>query len=230
MSTFDWKHADPGNGLHIMRKAAAQYLRGVHATALPASCLRTDVYQFGVWCGYSLYAIQCYWLEAKLPIRKLFALVSFEGLPAEQSDRYVTKDWFPGNFSAIHDLRVATVDEAIASIKSRLRPEIDTVFVPGYWDQVLRPELVQQCDMKPAAYVDIDCDLYGSAKLALQFMCENKLIVAGTLIGYHDWNSTVLWKEGESRAHQEICEQFGLKCEQIFDNGANPVFHVLTIS
>ena len=57
----------------------------------------------------------------------------------------------------------------------------------GFYSESLTPTLVQELGMKPAAYIDIDCDLYISSKQALAYMFEQKLAVPGTLIGYDDF-------------------------------------------
>ena len=62
--------------------------------------------------------------------------------------------------------------------------------VPGFYDKSLLPDLASRMGMRPAAYVDIDCDLYGSTKSALEWMLASRLIVPGTLIGYDDWWTT----------------------------------------
>ena len=73
--------------------------------------------------------------------------------------------------------------------------------------------------MKPAAYVDIDVDLYKSTVLALDFLFRNKLIQVGTLIGYHDWGGLEEFTGGESLAHKELTEKYGVVCEEIFRQG-----------
>ena len=75
--------------------------------------------------------------------------------------------------------------------------------------------------MKPAAYVDIDCDLYDSSLLALDWMFNSSLIVPGTLIGYDDFwvmpcsggpgGSYVRehpWRTGEWAAHTDIAHKY----------------------
>ena len=56
--------------------------------------------------------------------------------------------------------------------------------------------------MLPALYLQIDCDLYVSAYQALDWMLANKLVVAGTIIGYDDW--TTGGEGGEAQAHHEV--------------------------
>ena len=44
--------------------------------------------------------------------------------------------------------------------------------------------------LRPALYVDIDCDFYGATLTALRFLFRHGLIVPGTLLGYDDWWTT----------------------------------------
>ena len=55
--------------------------------------------------------------------------------------------------------------------------------VPGRYDESLKPGLATTLGMRPAAYVDIDCDLYVSTISALDWLYASRLIVPGTLIG-----------------------------------------------
>jgi hypothetical protein len=80
----------------------------------------------------------------------------------------------------------------------------DTNFIQGYYNESLTPELHQRLGMRPALFVDIDCDLYISTYQALDWLFTSKIIAPGTLVGYDDWCLTKLGVAGESRAHDEI--------------------------
>ena len=66
-------------------------------------------------------------------------------------------------------------------------------------------------------FIDIDSDLYTSTKQALTWMFRNQLVVPGTLVGYDDWVATPppLYSKGESRAHAEIAQEFGVQFELV---------------
>ncbi len=91
--------------------------------------------------------------------------------------------------------------------------------------------LPQQKDLKPAFYVDFDLDIYSPTKYAFDYLMENNLIVPGTLIGYDDWGGTPgfeEFKDGESRAHKEILDKWGISMTKLYQNGyAYP--HVQTL-
>ena len=59
--------------------------------------------------------------------------------------------------------------------------------IAGLFNESLTPKIVEEHRMQPAAYVDVDCDLFMSTEAALKWMLENALLVPGTLLGYDDW-------------------------------------------
>ena len=61
--------------------------------------------------------------------------------------------------------------------------------------------------------VDVDSDLYVSAKECLEWMLRNRLMVAGTLLRYDDWKGHISW--GETRAHLEMTIKYGLTWNNI---------------
>ena len=68
--------------------------------------------------------------------------------------------------------------------------------------------------MRPALYVEVDCDLYVSTRQALEWMIESGLIVNGTLIGYDDWFAGGR-AGGEALAHKEVVAKYKLKLKAL---------------
>jgi hypothetical protein len=93
--------------------------------------------------------------------------------------------------------------------------------IPGFYNESLSPTLVRERGMAPALYVDMDMDIYKSAYDVLDWLCVNKLLAKGTVLGYDDFNygltnfSREGWQDGESRAHREIEDKWGLKVEKM---------------
>ena len=93
----------------------------------------------------------------------------------------------------------------------------------------LTSDLVRQHGMRPALYVDIDTDIYVSTYQALDWLCANKLLVPGSIIGYDDfkWGLNLSKKgaktkgaaqvvDGEARAHDEVLvKKYGLKMDKL---------------
>lgn len=188
-----------------------------------AFCENRDVYEFGVYTGGYMRGLA---LElntsGRVPFRKLWGFDSFQGLPSESETTRRTRvsesEWWPGAYSAAEVFR----DHSLRSVQARLRSYIDDArvdFVAGYYNQSLTSTLRQTRDMRPALYVDIDCDLYISTAQALQWMQRSGLLEpAVTIIGYDDWFSGGLG--GERRAHTELASRHNLSFarldEQLF--------------
>jgi len=184
----------------------------LHGANVPSG----HVYQFGVFTGKSMLL-----LSELLRPPKMWGFDSFAGLPpSTASDTHATLvGWTEGNFGAASAARSNVVD-----VRRDLTLALGTAhvaWVPGYFNDSLRAgaQLARARRMLPAAYVDIDSDLYSSAVDALTFLFRSRLIVPGTLVGYDDWwvipccagrdPSPLL--VGEGRAHAEMAAAFGVR-------------------
>ena len=99
---------------------------------------------------------------------------SFEGLPDSRAEK--TRGWAKGKYAA--DPRQALTAELG-------KDRVD--FVAGFYDRSLTPGLARARNMRPALYVDVDCDLYESSVAALEWVFRSGLAAPGTLVGYDDW-------------------------------------------
>src|SRR5690606_37039829 len=159
-------------------------------------------------------------LTSKMPYLHLFD--SFQGLPAEDPGIEVPAGWDVGAFaSPLSGLERRLVELGVT--------EDQRMIHPGWFSETLKPELVANGTFKPAAYVDIDADLYNSTMDVLSFLFSHKLIRPGTLIGYDDWGDTELWTAGESRAHKEIMEKYDVACAQHFSWGERSLIRMLVV-
>jgi O-methyltransferase len=57
--------------------------------------------------------------------------------------------------------------------------------VKGWYDQVLQGDTKEQLPIKRAAFIFIDCDLYGSTVPVLNFITD--YLQNGTVIAFDDW-------------------------------------------
>ena len=158
------------------------------------------VYEFGVFKGGSMRA-----LHQLLKPAYIWGMDSFEGLPDYKTEQ--VKWWTAGQYK--DDPRAALTK---AFGKSRVG------FVAGFYDKSLTPTLARERSMHPATYIDIDCDLYESSAVALDWVFRVGIAVPGTIIGYDDW-----WvmscangrghpgDSGEGRAHKEIAKKYGVQ-------------------
>lgn len=200
------------------------------------------VYQFGVAGGGSVATILKGFAMNGVRHPMFWGVDSFEGIPLEAAGVSRPAGWKPGtydsskqhplsgwkcrkgsgaeqagsvNCTAHADAKKVSFQEQVAYMRAKYGFTEDRVkFVPGFYNESLVPGLITSLGLRPAMYVDIDCDLYISTYQALDFMFAHKLAVVGTLIGYDDYCLTNLGIAGESRAHKEIAHKYGVnfKC------------------
>lgn len=188
-----------------------------------------DIYEFGVFTGDSLEFLIKDFQSFNIPLKTVFGFDSFEGIPEEKLDINNREEWQKGFCSAAKSLN-CTKEQAIRYVEERTSPLHPHIcLIPGFWDEVLKPEIVQRYNMKQALLIDIDCDIYSSAILALDFMFSNNLVVPGSLIGYDDWGTEppIEFTTGESKAHREIEQKYNVDFEQLYKYGRTP--HVQTL-
>ena len=150
---------------------------------------------------------------------------SFHGLPeehpSERRSAHSDSDWQAGAFNAADALHM----HSFAQLERRLveyvgEPRVR--LIRGYFNESCTPALVRQNSLRPALFVDMDVDLYISAKQALEFLLKNKLMVIGTIVGYDDWPAGGR-QGGEQRVHREATQSWGLRWRNIVpgckDNG-----------
>jgi len=110
--------------------------------------------------------------------RQFFAFDSFVGLPK------VDQTTLPLHWRGEHAMGCAE-DTFLANVYAAGIPRERVTTIPGFYDRVLTPELYQRYDLRRAAVVHIDCDLYESAVSVLDFIYP--LLVGGTVIVFDDW-------------------------------------------
>jgi len=185
---------------------------------------KTDVYEFGVFTGKSMCEIANIFTNKRVPIRTFFGLDSFEGLPQETVEPMWQECWDKGDFNSQEYFGEDTAEMCINHIQASLRQAENNIvlkgtlncYVKGFYEDTLNDNTVEMYGMKPASYIDIDVDIYSSTVTVLDFVFQKGIAVPGTLIGYDDWGGTPGWENyenGESRAHKEAEEKYGIDFE-----------------
>jgi hypothetical protein len=142
-----------------------------------------DVYQYGVRGDESGVLPT---LRHVFPSSRIFGFDTFSGMPhASEDEKVQVTEWAAGSYALRN--RNATIAKLKAKLANPTAGGRGAEFVPGLFSESLTPELPKRLDMRPAAYVDIDCDLYESATTALDFLFAHRLIRPGTIIGYDDF-------------------------------------------
>ncbi|MBC7812729.1 MAG: class I SAM-dependent methyltransferase [Burkholderiales bacterium] len=154
-----------------------------------------DYCEFGVYTGASF--VQMFHLLSKLESERgyhefptrFFAFDSFEGLPqiGGEDRRFAQLRFRAGEFDAPRtefesNLQRSGVDLARVTV------------VPGWYSEVLTPELPARIGLKQVSIAYVDCDLYESAVPVLNFLTD--LLVDGAVLIFDDWNV--------NRAHPQL--------------------------
>lgn len=111
---------------------------------------------------------------------RFFAFNSFQGLPDLKGIDKRTSDFAKGYYSA-------GIDEFLDDVTRRGVPSERITCVRGWFDETCVPETIHHHNMKKAALIWIDCDLYHSAKSVLDFIIP--LLQDGTVLVFDDWYS-----------------------------------------
>jgi len=160
-----------------------------------------DYLEFGVCHGRSIKSMYRALCDLELESIRLFGFDSFEGLPetAKFDDNGI---WKPGDYESDFELTKKRLTQAQVDW-SRL------VLVKGWFSDTLTDHLIQEHHIQKASLIMIDCDMYLSAKEALNFCAP--LIQDHALIFFDDWYAyqgrLAKHNMGESRAFHEFLDE-----------------------
>jgi hypothetical protein len=191
-----------------------------------------DAYQFGVLEGQSMCELSYLFVKNRIELNSFNGFDTFTGMPKETAEPVFQDSWDPDidpdTFNTVKRLGVDSVETCVNLVKEKVEKtfinsnfKTDIKLFSGLVENTLN-ENFQKSDFKKAFYVDFDMDIYSPTKYAFNFLMENDLIIPGTIIGYDDWGGTPdydKFRYGESRAHKEIVDQWGLKVTKLFEIG-----------
>ena len=227
----DALHTAPGKHTRIRHPFSATYnyavvelLNQTCNIARQLPCEEYDLYEFGVLTGRSMKGYVTQLGKESVHFHRYWGFDSFVGLPQEDSSIRRTdisvQQWQPGSWSAaetLHATSYATLEQTILRFINDSRVSL----VRGFYNESLTATLTAERGMRPALFVEIDCDLYLSAFAALDWMLANGLIVPGTLLVYNDWKAgggghgTGAAGQGEAKAHANIVAKYNLTISRI---------------
>ncbi len=202
-----WESSDEEffNSIHYSEKYSwrTQFIKSINDELILNN---GDFYQVGVYNGSSIKLLIKLFQDYKYKINNIFGFDSFTGLPKEEKDSLNIQSWNEGRFNLV------TKDNDIDNVKNKILQFINNEnvkLIEGYYKDTMNINTIKNYNMKPASYIDMDCDIYSSTVEALDFFYDNKLLVKGTIIGYDDWSMGNIkkyeYKAGQSKAHQEFC-------------------------
>lgn len=162
--------------------------------------IRGGYYEFGVYRGdtfrtsYKVRQGYDRWLQGQLTVgepwrnevaenyadfsHEFYAFDTFTGMPDNDEGNVTFR---PGTFScSLEEFDKLNRDEGIV--------EGDAIrYYQGYFEEVHRRESDSLKQLQPAAIVNLDCDLYASAKDALAIVAPK--LVQGSILLADDWNT-----------------------------------------
>ncbi len=151
-----------------------------------------DYLEFGVSFGSSLACMHRVLKKLKLENVRIFGFDSFEGLP-ESASVEDQGTWKPGQFaSSIETTKKHLTEQGVNWQK--------TFLLKGWFDATLTDETIAKHNIKKASVIMIDCDIYSSSKLALDFCIP--LIKSEAVIFFDDWKEDKDF--GECKAFTEF--------------------------
>ena len=158
-----------------------------------------DYLEFGVYNGTSLACMYRALESLRLDRVRLFGFDSFEGMPKEAN----TDDggmWTPGQFKSEFAFTRQFLTEQNVNWDR-------VTLVKGWFSDTLTNGLIRDCKITKASVIMVDCDIYSSAKTALDFC--GPLIQDHTVIFFDDWNSGGLAERnlGEKCAFDEFLQE-----------------------
>lgn len=168
-----------------------------------------DIYEFGLYVGRTAQELHTNLKNLNCHFNCYHGFDSFIGFP-ENNEGY--EQWATGKFSIAEDYKCNDVQQNMKTWYNAVyNGFIPIDLIPGFYGD-LKDDIVK--NMKPAAFIHIDSDLYQSAYDALDLLARNKLIIKNTILLYDDWAYDYDYGEkGEGRAHNEITEKYGFNWE-----------------
>lgn len=175
-----------------------------------------DLFEVGVFNGISLcHTVQTF-LQKGMPFRNLYGFDSFEGLP--QADGIFSK----GSWSAKQNLSPQSSIAEVVDQVSRNIHYSNAHFVQGFYDKSMTDELPRKMGMKKPFWINIDCDLYESTQVALDWVLRNDLVELGKTHIYFDdiEHYRARGKKGEHEAWNEAQAKYHVKATPLLKTGA----------
>lgn len=156
-----------------------------------------DYFEFGCHSGYGLSIFHRLISSHNMNNVRFFAFDSFEGFPTITG----TDDY--------HDYKQGMLAYRIEDFQQVLKVNRMSNVIPvkGFFQDVLTDELRNRYEMNHAAIVFIDCDLYSSTKVVLEFI--KNMLQTGTIVVFDDyWIYRGDRNRGEQKALYDFQEKY----------------------
>ncbi len=155
-----------------------------------------DYLEFGVYQGSSFIMANRLARKRGMNNMRFFAFDSFQGLPDDESETFErgTYQFSKSGFTKMIEKAGVDMDKVVV--------------IEGFFSESLTDDLKGKHNLKNAAIVHIDSDLYVSAKDVLHFLDD--IVESGAFLIFDDWNTFVTSNDsgdieqlGERKAFRE---------------------------
>lgn len=109
---------------------------------------------------------------------RFFAFDSFQGLPVLNGIDKEARDFAKGKYTCSEEVFCKNLSKAKVPLDKVVR-------VVGLFEETCNGKTIEKYNIKKASVIHIDCDLYSSTKIALEFI--RPLLTDGTIIIFDDW-------------------------------------------
>ena len=167
-----------------------------------------DYYEFGLYKGFTFWFATQIAQALKKNKMRFYGFDSFEGLPEPKGidkEPTVTGDRFAKGC-------ISASEELVRELLKKHGADMNKISLfKGFFKDSLRPSLLSEQSLGPAAVILVDCDFYESTRDVLKFIPP--LIQEGTIIIFDDWFITGK-NAGQQLAVREWLERMpGVKFE-----------------
>lgn len=170
--------------------------------------IKGDYFEFGVYRGKSFVMAMKIAESKSMQMMDFYAFDSFEGLPNDEGEVFF-KSEFKNPLLKFNTLIV----KAGCDIKK-------VNIIPGFYNESLKKTLP---NIKGAAIVHIDCDLYESTKDVLDFI--GPFLIEGSIIIFDDWYSFSNRLDAESFGEKKAFNEWALSnCFDVFESEVSKIF------
>jgi hypothetical protein len=177
-----------------------------------ANGIAGDYLEFGVFKGASLLHAQKLADALSLRPMRFFGFDSFKGLPDEVEQR--KEIFYKGQYSCGEQQVRSWLSENGADWRRM-------ILVPGFYDETLNPENKRKLALTKCAVAMLDCDIYSSTKIALEWIDD--VIGPGSVVILDDWDAygddAASWQDGQRRAMREHKTRSKWVFEELFRYG-----------
>ncbi len=161
-----------------------------------------DYFEFGVYRGQSFLMAHRMKRRFRMDQMKLWAFDSFAGLPEIDDARDNT--WSRGEYAC-------SLDEFRRILARGGARTNEYEVVAGYYDRSLNAELHDKLAGRKASVVNVDCDLYSSTTLVLNFL--KRYLDNGTVVCFDDYTITEVIPTKESNGpYPNSCTRIARSC------------------